>query len=139
MSSPAPPPPRPAAAARCPACGSRLRPDEKWCSLCHRDVVIIDPQAAPVEEERTTDLAPASFVEHRPAIERPADPVAAAAADKLITELAAAEAVRNRESGISTLSGQLGGRSGGLIVASIGGVALLVVIILGLTLLGLVL
>jgi hypothetical protein len=66
---------------------------------------------------------------------------AALAADRMLVELAAAEADRARESGVHALQGRLGtgGRSTAMLIAGVGGALLLAVIVLGLTLLGLLL
>jgi uncharacterized protein GlcG (DUF336 family) len=62
----------------------------------------------------------------------------AAEADRLIARLAAAEADRDRESGLTALHGKLGAYPGG-VLAAIGGLVLLGIGVIGLTLLGLLL
>jgi hypothetical protein len=57
--------------------------------------------------------------------------------DRLIGELAAAEADRGRESRLGQLQDRFGTRGGAVTLAVIGGVVLLAVAILGLTVLGL--
>ena len=125
--------------ARCPSCGSRLRPEESWCSLCHHNLLTDKPVevAEPAARGGPKGLdGPATFVTHMLAGEPLADPVAAATADRLIAQLAVAEADRDRESGFGALFAQLGAR-GGVVLAAISGVLLLAVGILGLTLFGL--
>jgi hypothetical protein len=170
MSSPSSSGPRNAAAAgaRCRACGSRLRPTDTWCSLCHTSVAPVGGEAGsgagpepagpldpglpsafsgpstPTGADRADPVAAADPADPADPVATPdsADPVAAAdpvvAADRLLAELAAAEAERARESGVGALQRKLGLR-GGLLIAVAGGAALLIVGILGLTLLGMLL
>jgi hypothetical protein len=147
MSSLSPAGPRKAGSVtRCVACGSRLRPEENWCSLCHHSVSAGAP-ARPGDEAPTPpgdeaqlgpETEPEPFLRLPAPVEPVPDPVVIAAADRLIAELAAAEAGRDRESGLGSLQDRLGARSG-LVLAVGGGVMLLVIGILGLTLLGLML
>ena len=69
----------------------------------------------------------------------PTDPAVLAAADRLIAQLASAEAALNRESPLNALQGRLGTRGGGVTLAVVGGLVLLGIGLLGLTLLGLLL
>jgi hypothetical protein len=149
--APSPGPGTPVGAARrCRACGARLRQQESWCSLCHSSVLDDEPAlSTPVEASAPAKpVEPGALVEPGEPVEpgapvgpveRPADPAVAAAADRLLAQLAAAEAGRARESGLTALQGRLGVRGGGAMLAAIGGAILLVVGILGLTLLGLLL
>lgn len=144
---------------RCPSCGSRVRPEDSWCSLCHHNLrpTASEPTFEPApttEPGATTKPGPGgtpSAVTGEPArgplslvktglasVERP-DPAVLSEADRLIAELAAAEAERARESGFGTWSGRLGTRTGGVLLAVVGGVVLLVTGLLGLSLLGLLL
>jgi hypothetical protein len=147
-------------ATRCPACGSRLRPEETWCSLCHHNLLAVPGTAAPllVTEAAAgtagtagTGVAGAagaapdgpeperlSLVKSGSASAGPSTAVVSAA-DRLIAQLAAAEAERARTSGLGALHSRLGSRSGGVILAVVGGVVLLVAGVLGLSLLGLLL
>jgi hypothetical protein len=85
----------------------------------------------PVESRWTADPGSAG----RPAFGH--DPAITATVDRLIAELAAAEADRGRESRLGQLQGRFGTRGGAVTLAVIGGVALLAVAIVGLTVLGL--
>jgi len=78
-----------------------------------------------------TDRESASTPNRRPGL-------AEAEADRLIARLAAAEADRDRESGFAALHGRLGAYPGG-VLAAIGGLLLLGIGVIGLTLLGLLL
>ncbi len=149
---------------RCVSCGSRLRPDDAWCSLCHTPVatesvpaqwappVTADPAPDndttpaddPVEQD---DLGPDGLGKDdeddvAPGGLRPdPGPEVSAAADQMIAELAAMEARRERESGVGLLRQRFSGlspRAAALVLAAGVGVGLLVVIILGLTVVGLV-
>jgi len=140
---------------RCRSCGARLRPDDAWCSLCHAPVATepvpaqwAPPPSAPpadVPEDTPEDVVEPSAVEDdelewtgpRP----DPDPEVSAAADELIAELAVLEARRDRESGIGALRQRFGGlspRAAALVLAAGVGVGLLVVVLLGLTVVGLV-
>jgi hypothetical protein len=147
---------------RCPACGSRLRPEETWCSLCHHNLLAVPETAAPlpVTEAAVTEAAGTgaagtgaagagaapdgpeperlSLVKSGSASAGPSTAVLSAA-DRLIAQLAAAEAERARTSGLGALHSRLGSRSGGVILAVVGGVVLLMAGVLGLSLLGLLL
>jgi hypothetical protein len=150
-------------ATRCPACGSRLRPEETWCSLCHHNLLAVPGTAAPlpVTEAAAGTAGPAgtagtgvagaagaapdgpeperlSLVKSGSASAGPSTAVVSAA-DRLIAQLAAAEAERARTSGLGALHSRLGSRSGGVILAVVGGVVLLGAGVLGLSLLGLLL
>lgn len=118
-------------ATRCRGCGARMRPEETWCSLCHRSVLEVEPAAA--EAQRPPEAQAAA----EPG--RPVDPTVLAQADRLIAELAATQARDGRESPLQALQSRFGERSAGLILAGLGGLVLLAVGILGLTLLGLLL
>ena len=134
-------------AIRCPACGSRIRPEESWCSLCHHSLLAAEPAAAQPgflepeshqpESQQPESQQQVSLKKRDPAVQSATDPSVIATADRLIAELAAAEAARARESGLAGMQGRFGGRNGGVILAVVGGVLLLVIGILGLTLLGL--
>jgi len=124
-------------AIRCPACGSRIRPEESWCSLCHHSLLEPEPAAAQLGFLEPESQQPVSLKKRDPAVQSATDPSVIATADRLIAELAAAEAARARESGLAGMQGRFGGRNGGVILAVVGGVLLLVIGILGLTLLGL--
>lgn len=104
-----------------------MRPEESWCSLCHHSV----QSATPVEPRVD---GPGVMTNHEPT-----DPVVVATADRLIAELAAAAADRGRESRLRTLQTKFGVRGGGVVLAVSGGVVLLAIGVLGLTLLGLLL
>jgi hypothetical protein len=150
-SSPSSTPPGTGQITRCSACGSRLRPEESWCSLCHHrvadDVPPAVPAAAagpgaeldpvgPVDPVGPGDPADASIPV---APTRPADPAVLAQAEQLLAVLAATEAEHGRDSRFSVLQNWVGSRGGGAIVAAAGGVLLLIVGMLGLTLLGVLL
>jgi hypothetical protein len=134
MSSAPSPAPRHAVADRCSSCGARLRPAETWCSLCHTPVtdgvpVAEDiPAAAPADPDPVEDDGPE------------ADPAVNAIADRLLTELAAAETILERESSLGSLRlkvTELAGGHGAILLAVGGGVLLLALSLLGLTLIGL--
>jgi hypothetical protein len=135
-SSPSPGPGRAAAAAgRCSACGSRLRPDDAWCSLCHTAVqtghvpdvgdMADETHAVPDHERRVTHTAVARprDVARRdnpgPDVGRPdnsgpemagpdvARPDVVATADRMLAGLAAAESARNQASSSGSLEAAL--------------------------------
>ncbi|WP_380175109.1 hypothetical protein ACFEMC_07640 [Kineococcus sp. DHX-1] len=58
---PAPVEPAPVATApeRCPSCGSRTRPEERWCSLCHTSLLPV-PAPAPAPAPAIAASAPAA-------------------------------------------------------------------------------
>ncbi len=153
--------------ARCHSCGSRLRPEETWCSLCHQRVLAatpIEPDAGPAELAKSGEIGP--FKEgtqaSQPLVDRVGellvdrvgeglvDRVGEATvngrkarssdeADRLIAKLAAAEADRHRDSRLAALHGRFGTARGGVMLAGIGGVILLVIAVIGMTVLGLLL
>lgn len=62
--APAPADPAPAAVVptapeRCPSCGSRTRPEERWCSLCHTSLLPV-PTPAPVAVPTPAAVRPTS-------------------------------------------------------------------------------
>jgi hypothetical protein len=169
---------------RCTKCGSRVRPEENWCSLCHTsiaapgkgesewgsiaalvdelgDIPADEPQPPPdsaAEPESAADDSATDASGDDSATDASGDDSAtddedanldrsaaraeaALAADRLLTELAAAEARRKRESGLNALQDKLGvgGRSTAVLIAAVGGALLLILTILGMTLLGLLL
>ena len=134
---------KPSAAARCRNCGARLRPEETWCSLCHQNVVdetpsVPEPRVEPLAE---TALSPEPGAQQSEPVAagRPAadvDPDVAAAADRMLAELAASVTAGGQESRFGALRGSLG-PYGGMILGLAAGVALLACGLLGLTLLGL--
>jgi hypothetical protein len=149
-------------AGRCTSCGARLRPEESWCSLCHASVPeapVLAEWAPPVEEsiirgaadQGVADLGEsgegesgqrAVVVGGEGAATAESDAEIAAAADQLLAELKRAEALLARESGLGKLRDLLGERSPratAVLLAGAGGVGLLILTILGLTLIGLVL
>jgi len=158
MSSPSSPVARHAvpAVGRCSNCGSRLRPDEVWCSLCHTSVAGLPAQGG-TDLEPGTDVVPGTEVESSTDVEpgtevasavvgeraeKELDPAVAAVADKMLAELEVAEADRARESGLESFRrrfGGLEGNQGAIILAVGGGVFLLALSMVGLTLLGLLL
>jgi hypothetical protein len=141
---------------RCQSCGSRLRPEETWCSLCHTPVAtakdesqwapLIPPEepvraAVPPDENPllAASAAAAAYVAAlRSDAPREADPDVAATAARLISELAASEADRSRESRFAQLQDRFGvsGKGGVVLIAAGGGVLFLVVGLVGLTVLG---
>jgi hypothetical protein len=151
---------------RCTKCGSRVRPEQTWCSLCHTSIsapgdwgsvtelvgelgdALADepsPVSAAASDAATADEGvradEAVAADQSAAQVEAAQAEAALTADRLLVELAAAESGRTRESRLSALQGKLGlgGRSTAILIAGAGGVLLLTVMFLGLTLLGLLL
>jgi hypothetical protein len=127
--------------ARCHSCGSRLRPEETWCSLCHQKVPTDTSDPTDISDPADTS-APAK-PEPEPSLAAPVGRLSAkqadAEADRLITALAAAEADRARESRFGALQDRFGTGRSGLVLAVIGGVLMLGVGLVGLTVLGLLL
>jgi hypothetical protein len=144
---------------RCPACGSRVRPAETWCSLCHHNLVTsATPKPAAdqallesvaQEPDAEVEVGPAEVgpgiadagagpaaADHE-AIDEAMPAVAQSTADRLLAGLAADEAERARESRLHAWQNRFAGRSGAVILAVVGSVVLLVIGMLGLTLLGL--
>jgi hypothetical protein len=122
--------------AKCSACGRRLRPAETWCSLCHTVVPSVPVVPSGPSVPRQAESAPAAGRDGPVEL----DPAVDAVATRLLVELSAAESFRERGSGLGSVKLRLGGfgeRTTGILVAVIGGMLLLVVAILGLTLLGL--
>jgi hypothetical protein len=141
MSSAPPPPPRHAvtAADRCLSCGSRLRPDEAWCSLCHTKVAI---QGEPDRPGQGADAESDDGAETPgPDASSVPDPELAAVADRMLAELAASEKLVETQSRLGLLRLKLtgSGSRGPVALAVGGGVLLLVLGVLGLTVLGLLL
>jgi hypothetical protein len=87
-------------------------------------------------------LSPGSVSAAPGAAARALDPGVIAVAERLLAELAAAEARSEENSALGSLHARMsefGGRGGGALLAVVGGTVLLVVTILGMTLLGLLL
>ncbi len=139
------------APSRCRQCGSRLRPDDEWCSLC------LTPVRAPAPVEpvlpsaaRTADQPAPETVRvsagHPAGPARPpvtaVDPEVIAVADRMLAELALASAVE-RNTGLHRLLARTAERTGlsgtgaGLVLAAAGAGVFLVVLIVALTLVGL--
>jgi hypothetical protein len=142
---------------RCQSCGSRLRPEETWCSLCHTPVATAkdesqwaplippeEPVRAPVPRDgnplEAASAAAAAYIAARGAHtpRREADADVAATAARLLSELAASEADRSRETRFAQLQDRIGvsGKGGAVLIAAGGGVLFLVVGLVGLTVLG---
>jgi hypothetical protein len=143
-------------AGRCASCGARLRAEERWCSLCHASVpeagvvaewapsaeasIILGAADQGVADEGESGESERVVGADVPAVESDAE--TAAAADQLLAELKRAEVLLARGSGLGKLRDLFGvssPRATALLLAGVGGVCLLVVMILGLTLIGLVL
>src|SRR5690349_2659953 len=149
---------------RCPACGSRVRPAETWCSLCHHNLVasatpkpaadqallepvVLDPVAQELDAEveagpaevgaGSADGDAGSAAADHEAIDEATEAAAESEADRLLAGLAADEAERARESRLHGWQNRFAGRSGPVILAVVGSAVLLVIGMLGLTLLGL--
>jgi hypothetical protein len=131
--APTPETPRPEADLRCLVCGAKVRTEENWCSLCHTPVGQGGPVEEPAPATDGTDGTDSTDGD-RPA-PRPVDPEAAAAAEKLLAQLAADEAAREATWNVVPREGLSGRR--GMALAIGGGVAFAVLLVLGLTLLGL--
>jgi hypothetical protein len=142
---------------RCTKCGSRVRPEQTWCSLCHTSVsapsadeskwgsvaALVDELGDTLADEPPPPpfSAASTSAEDVTADRSTARAQAVLSADRLLIQLAAAEAGRSRESRLSALQEKLGtgGRSTAVLIAGIGGALLLAITVLGLTLLGLLL
>ena len=134
------------AADACPSCGSRVRPDQSWCTLCHavlgqseKVIPVPEPAAAPDRSpDPNSDPAPNSELASVPGSVPAADPVAVpVAVQAMLAELAVVE----RGDGLPLVVSRLVG-DGPVGRAAIGAVALLVLLVTllaGLGLLGLLL
>jgi hypothetical protein len=155
-------------AGKCRSCGSRLRPEATWCSLCHTAVDDASSLAAGFLDAGFLDaesgLTPAAA---RPAVaipavpvhaaatpavpmqadpeRRPIDPAVEAVAERLLAELAQDVSRNDQQTWLTGLLPRferltgLSGPGGRLVLTMAGGVLLLAGLILGLTLLGLLL
>jgi hypothetical protein len=135
--APSPESPRPEADLRCLVCGAKVRPEENWCSLCHTPVghTPDGPAAtAPDGADTPSGAAGTAGDGERPA-PREVDPEAVAAAEKLLAQLAADEAAREDTWNVVPREGLSGRRGTALAIG--GGVAFALLLVLGLTLLGL--
>ena len=124
-----------AAVDRCSACGARLRPAEAWCSLCHAAVSAESTELLK-DAEPVADAEPAARAAPDPA----PDPATTAVTDRLLAELAAAETVLEKQSGLGSLPFKLSevANGHGAIVLAVGvGVLLLALSLIGLSVLGL--
>ena len=152
--------PRAGTELRCRTCRARLRPEETWCSLCHTPVATVEdtsqwaPLIPPEEPVRApaprmaaaenplaaASAAAAEYVAGRSTDGEPEprtlDRDPDAVADRLIADLAVAEAARGQESRFAVWSSRFSGRGGGVMLAAVGGVVLLAAGLIGLTVLG---
>jgi len=147
--TPSPETPRAGADLRCRSCGAKVRAEETWCSLCHTLIASDAAGAAPSEPvpsepapaSAASAASPASAASAASAGDEPGpgphehDPEAVAAADRLLAQLAADENAREDPWNVVPKGGLSGRR--GMALAVGGGVAFALVIVLGLTLLGL--
>jgi hypothetical protein len=141
-----------------------LRPEETWCSLCHQRVPAATPiesDAGPAEHAKSRETGPRQQAS-QPLVDRVGELLvdrvgeglvdqvgegtvngrkarSSDEADRLIAKLAAAEADRHRDSRLAALHGKFGTARGGVMLAGIGGVVLLVIAVIGMTVLGLLL
>ena len=145
-----------AATTRCRACGSRLRPDDAWCTLCLTRVAPEEPEAvapagpeaaeAAAEPEAGEAAAEAEAAEPEgaeaadvagPRTPADVDPAEAARreaeAERMLAELSATEsrAVPSRLAALNP-----GGRAGGVVLALLGGVVVLAVLMAGMAVAG---
>lgn len=152
----------------CAQCGSRLRPEDAWCSLCFAPRAGAGPspgvprEAPPevppkVSREVPREPAPESddaalpegwedgvvLTNPRPAAGNRSE--ALASADRLIAQLAVSERAAQRGSRLGRLQSEVAARTGlapggaGAVIGAAGGVALLLGLIVVLTVLGLLL
>ena len=149
----------------CAECGSRLRPEDAWCSLCLTPVASAGQPAAPgppavvaeavVDEEVGADEVVDEEPEERlpegwedgvvvtgPRRGTEQRALALASADRLIAELAASERTTSRHLRLGRLQYEVAERTGlapqgaGMLIGVAGGCALLLVLVLALTVLG---
>jgi hypothetical protein len=135
---------------RCRSCGSRLRPEDEWCTLCLTRVAPEEPEE-PQQSEQPEEPAAGAAEPEPLAADRPVeadaedaagddgddeddedDPDEAARrrareaeAERMLAELAATEsrALPPRLAALNT-----GGRAGGAVLATLGGVVVLAVL-----------
>ena len=126
------------AADACPSCGSRVRPDQSWCTLCH--AVLGPTEVVPTEVVPTEPVVPVPEPDAAP--DRSTDPdsvpvPAPAVVQAMLVELAMVERRDGLPPAVSRLVGD-----GPVGRAALGAVALLVVVVAlvaGLGLIGLLL
>ena len=133
---------------RCRSCGSRLRPEDEWCTLCLTRVAPEEPEEPQQSEQPEEPAAGATEPEPLAAdspVEADAEDAARddeddeddpdeaarrrareAEAERMLAELAATEsrALPPRLAALNT-----GGRAGGAVLATLGGVVVLAVLL----------
>jgi hypothetical protein len=132
---------------RCPACGARVRPDDDWCSLCHRalrepaaagdsvfefDAVGLEPADPDADRGPAMSTAGLTTADAAPPARSGVDDVAA----RMLAELAVAESAK-LPGPLATLRQAQGG--GQLAIAAVGGAILLVLIMAALAVAGILL
>jgi hypothetical protein len=146
------------ATTRCRSCGSRLRPDDEWCTLCLTRVVPDEPEADTAGPEAESEPEPEPEPESGSEPEAAGDEADEAAeatgevpdgvpaevdpdelarreaeAERMLAELSASEsrAVPSRLAALNP-----GGRAGGVVLATLGGVVVLAVLMAGMAVVG---